>query len=135
MGPILEYMQPGSELKWSFLNGLLKMCRTNRLIIGPNCGLQMIQSAGSGTALRVVFPPSGAQLAVADGTITARGGTTLGSGNVFAVSISGTTATVGTVDIPVVSFSSTAGGIPTGTYVWIQQDPGGTWVVTAVDCG
>ena len=61
-------------------------------------------------------------LAVADGTITARVGTTLGSGMVFLTTIAGTAVTVLTDTANVLNFSSTTGGIPTGTYVWVEED-------------
>jgi hypothetical protein len=129
------YGRPGDELTWSWLNNLLKMCRTNTIILGPNCGLAMIKSEGTGTALRVTNKGSGRQLAVTDGTISARVTTTAGSGNVFLVTNDGTTLTVGTVDTPVLNFGSTTGGIADGTYVWIEQGPDNNWWITSVDCG
>jgi hypothetical protein len=134
MGPILKYERPGTELTWAWLNELLKLTRTNRINLGANSGLTMVQASGVGTFLRAT-PQISAQLAITNGTITARVGTTAGDGNVFFVTVDGTTLSADTVDNPVLNFSSTTGGIPTSTYVWVEQDSGGNWWITAVDCG
>ncbi len=70
-----------------------------------------------------------------DGTISARSGTTLGTGSVFLLSVSGTTITVTGNSVNVVNYSSTTGGIPTATYVFVQNDGFGNLSITAVDCG
>lgn len=131
------YGRPGDELTWNWLNAILKMARGNRINLGPNSGLSMIRSEGIGTFLRVSSLSGVGQLAVVDSSgITARVTTTAGSGKVHPVSSTSAGAlTVDTgTDIPVLNFSSTTGGIPLSTYVWIEQDAGGNWWITAVDC-
>ncbi len=92
-----------------------------------------------------------AQLAVTNGTITAAvddaGGctdsgtllqTTPGSGSVYPMAYNGTCLVADTSKptISVLSFSTTTGGIPGGTNVWIQlNDNDGQWYVTSVNCG
>ncbi len=70
-----------------------------------------------------------------NGTISARSGTTLGSGSVFLLEVTSTTITVTSDTLDVVNYSSTTGGIPTDTYVFVQDDGFGNPSITAVDCG
>jgi hypothetical protein len=128
--------QPGDELNWAWLNKIRAWCRRNEIYLGMNSGLSMLK-LDCGTFLRVSDSTGNGQLAVVDSSgITARVSTVAGSGNVYPVAINGTNLTTDmSMEIPVVNFSSTSGGIPMATYVWISQDPGGTWVITAIDCG
>jgi hypothetical protein len=131
------YGKPGDDLTWKWLNSLLEMARKNRIKLGQNSGLSMIQGE-SGTLIWATGQSQTGQLAVVDSSgITARVTTTAGSGKVHPVSSTQAGAlTVDTsTDIPVLNFSSTTGGILASTYVWITQDAGGNWFVTAVDCG
>ena len=84
-----------------------------------------------------------AQIAVTSGTISAcvaNSGSCTGSniwvpgtGSVNPVSYNGTCLVTNTsASISVLNFSTTTGGISTGTLVWIQQDPSGNWVITAL---
>jgi hypothetical protein len=151
MDPVLQPGRPGTELRWAWLNALLRMCRTNTIILGPNCGLEMIKSEGVGTALRTTPSVGGKQLAVTNGTITAaidnsgsctNTGSLLktipGAGSVFAMAYDGTclVADTSTTPIPVLSYSTTTGGIASGIKVWIEiNDNDGQWYITSVDCG
>jgi hypothetical protein len=129
-------LRPGSELTTGWLNWLLACVKRNSINVGVNSGLAMVQTE-NGTILRVAKDSGGQQLAITDGTITARVGTTPGTGNVFTVSYDGTNLITDPnfTDLAVFNFSSTTGGIPTTTYVWITQDPQQNWWVTSVDCG
>lgn len=150
MGPLLKYGQAGMELTWSWLNALLKQVLTNRINCGPNSGLSMVKIAGVGTFLRVSDPTAGAgQLAITDGTISACVKTTLattgcptsppswapGTGFVYFLNYNGTCWVQDDMqNYSVLNFSTTTGGIATGTLVWLSLDNGGNWVISAVDC-
>ncbi len=73
-------------------------------------------------------------LAKTNGTITARSGTTAGTGSVFLTTFSAPTITVTANTLTVYNFSSTTGGIATATFVWVEQDDAGNYWITAVDC-
>jgi len=133
--PTPRPLRAGDELTLRFLNWVRDKCLRNTIKLGPNSGLSGIWGS-DGTILRVATGEGGgAQLAITDGSISARSGTTPGSGTVFDVSYNGTVLVTATTTKTVGNFSSTTGGIPTGTYVWIEQDPQGAWWITAVDCG
>jgi len=77
----------------------------------------------------------GQLLAKTDGTISARSGTTAGSGTVFLVDDSTPgTLTVTATTQGVYNYSATAGGIPDAKYCWIAQSPNGSWYVVSVEC-
>ncbi len=93
-----------------------------------------VQVGFSGILIRYLGQVFGAYIAVTSGTITARSGTTPGTGNVTPYGWDGTSlVTMGTT-IPVYSISSTTGGIPTNTYCIVLKIFGAYWIITA-DCG
>ena len=97
----------------------------------------MIEDAeGESPPVFSVDAQSSASLAITNGTVTARVTTTPGSGAFNFVNLNGTTLTTDTSGTTACfNFSSTTGGIATGTYVWVEQDPAGNWWITSVDCG
>ncbi len=126
-------LKPGDELTTKWLNWLLIWVKRNTIELGVNSGLSMVQTENA-TVLRLASQKSGAQLAITDGTITARSGTTPGEGTVFRVSYDGTDLVTDAETLDVLNFSSTTAGIPTGIYCWIEQDPQSNWWITSVDC-
>ena len=105
-----------------------------------------LQQSTTGTALSLDMTGYGF-LAIANGTITNRSGTSCGVGSVFKVSttpiftsgqISGVTLESGTIPIQVYNPSSakmTSGnGIDSGQYCWVQMDDSGMYIVQALDC-
>lgn len=73
-------------------------------------------------------------IGLTDGTITARSGTTLGSGTVSLYHNSGTTLSDSTTNVTAYNFG--ANSIAGSTYVQVEQfAPNGDWFITAVDCG
>ncbi len=142
------YGRPGDELTWNFLNSLLRMARGNRINLGPNSGLSMVRSEGIGTFLRLSQVTTTGQLAITTSTISANvfnTGSCMGTspkkwapggGTVHFVNYNGTCwVEDDTGDVNVLNFSTTTGGIPSDTLVWLSTDAGGNWVITAVDCG
>jgi hypothetical protein len=77
-------------------------------------------------------------IGVANGNITARSGTTVGTGIVRVWRLSGTTLFDNGVDQAVNNASAevtTLGhGIDTGVYVWIMKDRDGIWWVSPLEC-
>ncbi len=91
---------------------------------------------------RPVLTGDGLQRAYTDGTISARVGTTPGTGGVFIVIYDGSVYQIQngsggnpTITQAVLNFSSTTGGIPSGTYCWIGLASDGQWEIISVDCG
>lgn len=138
-----QKLHPGDELTTTWLNKLVMWCKRNTLNLGVNSGLDMIQN-DAGTFLRLSGRPGTGRLAITYSTITAAttgggcsvGGFTPGSGTVNWIYFDGTCANPDTTDTPTVyNFSTTSGGIASGTFVWCSQDQSGNWWITAVDCG
>ncbi len=120
-------LRPGDELTTGWLNKIRDWCVRNTLQ-GVSAGLTA-QQLDTGFTLGAIIPDgaSGSVGVVQTGGISARVGSTYGSGNVLVNTLG--------VNITVKNFSSTTGGIAAGTYVFVQQDSAGTWWVTSVDCG
>lgn len=99
---------------------------------GASTGIEMAQDAG-GTRLRVVFPATGLLAQAGSGGVSARSGTTPGTGQVTIQSYDPTnniTATTTTVDA--LNFTTTS--IDSGKYCWIAQDENRRWWVIAAEC-
>ncbi len=128
-------LKPGDELTVAYMNELRDWA-VQGSIMDVGAGL-----SGTGTpngwsiGLSDNLPGRAGFLAKTNGTITARSGTTLGTGSVFLTTISGSTITVTSETMTVSNFSSTTGGIATATYVWVEEDSVGNFFITAVDCG
>ena len=134
-------LRKGDELTLKWLNGIRQLAVEGQVDVGSCSGISASQGP-NGIALGVSVASESGTLAYTDGTITARSGTTPGTGTVYLVVYDGTVLQIQngtggnpTVTQAVLNFSSTTGGIPTGTYVWIEPDPGSNWFITAVDCG
>jgi hypothetical protein len=92
-----------------------------------------IINTGAGPLLRLAGPIFGVYIGITDGTITARVGTSPGSGNVKIQTWNGSALADLGVDVPVLSISSTTGGIATGVYVIVLRILGAYWLIS-VDC-
>ena len=135
--PRLPKLKPGDELTSGWLNSLLALAFRALIQPGANSGLSVNQN-DMGTWLRLSQPNVQAQLAITNGGISARSGTTAGTGSVFLVDISVAsgvcTLTTTTVQYTVYNFSGSAGGIADSKYCWIEQDVTGNWFVTSAEC-
>ncbi len=126
-------LKPGDELTTRWLNSVRDAAIEGSISdLGP--GLTGSPTP-NGWTIGVNERSGGGFWAKTNGTISARSGTTLGAGSVFLLSVTTTTITVLTDTQAVVNYSSTTGGIPTGTYVFVQDDGFGNMSITAVDCG
>jgi hypothetical protein len=101
--------------------------------IGASWPLGIISTVG-GPFLRYLGQIFGAYVGVTDGTITARSGTTPGTGNVTLYGWNGSALVSIGQDVVVWSISSTTGGIPTGTYCIVLRIYDAYWLIS-VDCG
>jgi hypothetical protein len=90
-------------------------------------------SSGAGPLLRLAGPLFGAYVGVTNGTISARSGSTPGSGNVTIQTWNGTALASLNIDVPVLYISSTTGGLASGVYVILLKIYGRYWII-AVDC-
>lgn len=128
-----QRIKPGDELTTKWLNSVRDAAIEGSIAdLGP--GLKGSPTP-KGWSIGLARLDGGGHWAKTDGTISARSGTTLGTGTVFLLDVSGTTITVTSDTEDVVNYSSTTGGIPTGTYVFVQDDGFGNMSITAVDCG
>ncbi len=124
----------GDELTSKWLNGVRNWA-VQGAIVDVSAGLSLSEGPNGTTISLTSIGTGGGFWAKTDGVISARSGLTLGSGTVFLLDVSTTTITVTTDTLSVVNYSSTTGGIPTDTYVFVQNDGFGNWSITAVDCG
>jgi hypothetical protein len=92
-----------------------------------------IQATGAGPLLRLAGMLFSVYIATANGTITARSGTTPGSGNATLQTWNGTVLASLGIDMPVKNFSAATGGISTGKYLVILKIMGAYWVIS-VEC-
>lgn len=129
-----QMLRAGDELTVGYLNDVRNWA-VQGAIVDVGAGLSLV-AGPNGLALGLAVNDTGGGFwAKTNGTITARSGTTLGSGSVFLLSVTTTTITVTSNTLTVVNYSSTTGGIATGTYVFVEDDGFGNWSITAVDCG
>lgn len=136
MNAIPKRVRPGDELTAVMWNQLIDYLEQSQLSIAQNGGLAL-QSGPKGRILSIPFQ-SWWFLAVANGNISARSGTTLGTGSVFLVSVNNGVASVSTVSYPVLYASSktmTSGhGIDDSMYCFVQEYPSGVLLVSPFDC-
>ncbi len=121
--------------KWA--RQLQELVVRNSLDVSACTGLDIHQTSG-GTVIAVdesTLPKLTVGI-VDTGGITARAGTTPGSGPVvfYQLNDSGVLENSGDGET-VYSISSTTGGIPAGTYIMCAQDANDDYWVVSVDCG
>jgi hypothetical protein len=95
------------------------------------------RSFGGQTQISLVGTSRG-KVCVTNGTMTARSGNTPGLGTVDLKTLDATTGDYmdAGVSVPEVkNFSSTTGGIPSGTWGWVSWDDDGVPTFTSADCG
>ncbi len=128
--------KPGDAITAKWANDLVDHIERNAPEAGP--GLVMRQSTKGGTVISL----SATFVTIAPGIvgmagITARSGTTPGSGDVgvYTLLASGPTIVATGNTVTVYSISSTSGGVAASTYVMIGLDQAGVWWLLSVDCG
>ncbi len=127
-------IKPGDELTAKWLNDVRQAAVEGSIAeLGP--GFTAMPTPNGWSIGLNSTGGSGGFWAKTNGTITARSGTTLGTGTVFLLNVVGTAITVTTDTLSVVNYSSTTGGIPDAIYVFVQDDGFGNWSITSVDCG
>jgi len=134
-----KILRAGDELVSSWLNAIRNLVIKAQLRTGDGSGISLTPT-DHGVYIALANQVGG-QLAITNGSITARSGTTAGTGSVYLISSSvnsaGTVCTLtntASTPLTVFNFSGTTGGIPTGKYCWIMQDPSGTWFIVSAEC-
>ena len=131
----IPLVHEGEEISARLVNAIIAALR--QAIIQPDgsTGIRIIQTP-AGTTLSV-RQPARYLAVVQSGGITARSGSTPGTGSVelYLLNVGGNSIADSTQAITVFNFSSTSGGIASGTYCWVEEDIDGNFWVTAVDCG
>lgn len=122
--------QIGDELTVESLNKLVDAI--NRQALTGGAGVN-IQSTSNGTMISVPARYVGYP-AITTSSISARSGSTPGSGTVtlYLLDTSQALAATSTTGVTVYSYSSAA--ISSGKYCWVVQDPNGEWWVISVEC-
>jgi hypothetical protein len=130
-GKTIQEPRPGDPITASWAASLVRFIRRNAINPIASPGLDVTQTA-DGTTIRLRNTPN-RFVAKTSGGITARSGTTPGTGSVQVYDFDGSAlASDGSATVTVYSFSGTA--IDASKYCWIEQDPDGTWWITAVEC-
>jgi hypothetical protein len=128
---------PGDPLRARDLQAIVKAIRTVELPIRGGPGIVIRQGMQGQIEISAVDTVE-RTIGVANGNITARSGTTVGTGIVRVWRLSGTTLFDNGVDQSVNNASAevTAGGngIDSGVYVWIMKDRDGIWWVSPLEC-
>lgn len=114
------------------LNDLVDRVRRQRLMAGQGTGV-LINETPNGTTVRVAVQ-GGRRLAQTSTTITARSGTTAGTGTVAFASITASTAAIAVGSQTQSVFNFSANSLASGKYCWVEQDPDGNWWVVSIEC-
>lgn len=132
----LRKVKPGDPITAAMWNELIDALNQADINVGQSRGLE-IQQGPQGTALRV-SDRQDEFLCVADGNISARSGSTPGTGNVKLVTLDGTTLATSNVSYPVYNPSATTmssgHGIDSGQYCTIKEYPSGRYMVAPLEC-
>lgn len=132
----LPFFKKGDAVSAAKLNKIVEVIQRIAITApspGTSNGLEMSQDAG-GTTLRVAFPATGL-LALSSGTITARSGSTAGTGTVtLQTTDSSGNITSTSINLDVLNWNSATGGIASGKYCWIGQDENRNWYVISAEC-
>lgn len=126
-------LKPGDELTVAWLNAVRNIA-VEGSIADLGAGLKG-NPTPNGWAIGVAHNAAAGSVCKTTSTITARSGTTVGSGTVDFYQRVGTTLTATGLSTTVYSYSSTTGGVASGQYGWAQQDEVGDWWLISVDCG
>lgn len=127
--------RPGDAIKAADYNLIVEAIRRIRINRGQSTGLDITESPG-GTTLRVRWRSDRYVGLVQAGGISARSGSTPGSGTVNLQEYDETNNVTDTgIPVDVLNFSAGTSGFAAGKYVWIEQDVNGYWWVTAAECG
>lgn len=127
-----EKQKPGKPIVARTLRQMAETCDwATRIQADPPLS---IQSTAAGATLRLAGYLFGVFIGKTDGTITARSGSTPGSGNVKIQTWNGTALADLGIDVAVLNISSTTGGIVDAQYCIVLRIMGAYWIIT-LDCG
>lgn len=129
----LPHWKPDDILKAEDLNRLVDVIRRITITVSQSSGLDMLEGPG-GTSLRVRWRQD-RYLAYTSGGITARSGSTPGTGSAAIQTydpVNGITSTG--IDVDVLNWNDATGGVGTGKYLWVVQDNNGFWWVWVAEC-
>lgn len=127
----IRRVRPGDPITAEDWNELVDAVRRNEIQESTACGLS-IQKTPDGTLVRLGSSRLG-RPAVTSSTITARSGTTPGTGTVTPLWYNGSALANDGSDLTVLFYSASA-SIGSGKYCWIQQDQRGIWWLISAEC-
>ena len=139
MGRDFVDLKDGDRLEPYHINIIYKELRRWRKLRGASrVVIRGVADGESIPEIDIAFPPSGF-VGVANGVISARSGTTAGTGVVTIKQLDGNTITDSQVsNVTVYNASSTTmtsgNGIASGQYVWVQRDAFGALWVSPLEC-
>lgn len=133
---IPKKVQTGDAITARDRNEIVDLLRVALINPSTSSGIRITQGP-DGTSL-VVPQANNGFLAITNGAITSRSGTTAGSGYVYLVTCSQGSLTTTSVEYSVINPSSTTTssghGIDSGKYCWVQKDQSGNLIVFAMEC-
>ncbi len=132
-------VKDGDRLEPFHINQIYKELRRLRKLRGSvHVQVDGMQDPDGVPQISVVFPPGG-WLAVANGTITASVGNTVGTGTVTILQLNGNSVQAAqvnnlTVKNPTRDVGTVPGEISDGKRVWVQKDGFGDFWVAPLEC-
>ena len=128
--------KPGDQLAAADLQAMLEALRRPGAIVRGGAGVDVRQGARGQVQITGTSPLR--FVGVANGNITARSGSTWGTGSVTRYGFDGTHDYTTSVNYDVVNPSSTkmgsGNGIDSGQYCWVEEDSDGHLVVMPLEC-
>lgn len=133
----LNPVKEGDPISARAWNAMVDWLRRNTVRTGQSTFIE-VNETPDGLILKARDRPN-RFLAVANGNITARSGSTAGSGSVYLVNVNASSAlSTSSISYTVYNPSSntmTSGnGIDSGMYCWIEEYPSGQWCVAPLEC-
>ncbi len=128
----LPRVKEGDPISAGLWNQLVDFVMRNRITFGQACGLE-VQETPRGTLVRASRKWEIGYVAKTTSTITARSGSTAGSGTVQLQDFDGTSYS-DAAESPLTVYLFSATSISSGKYCWVAPDPGGWWHVVSVEC-
>lgn len=129
----IPQIRPGDEVTAKWAEAIRLAIMQNALIPGSSVGVEVTQTeAGTTISVRTLERYVG----VVTEDVSARSGATPGKGTVelYAYSTPDDALRDTGQSVPVLNFASFAGGIPAGSYVWIQEDLDNNYWVISAEC-
>ena len=128
--------QAGDPLSHEWVNAVSRRLRVRP----PRTGAGLASRVGPDGQVQLAAVAKAAFVGVANGNITARSGSTAGTGSVTRYELDPIAGTYASTSInydvfnPSASTMSSGNGINSGQYCWVEEDDDGNLLVTPLEC-